>query len=71
MYIAIERNCNDVNGTIRRESRGISTNPIVLVTLHNCQRRLILLYVFGRALTVIPVRFTNDEKLCVDSIGKK
>jgi len=71
MYIAIEQNCDTVNGALRSDSHEIPTNPRVHVTLHKCQSRLNLVHVFGSALTIIPVRFANDEKLSVDSVGKK
>lgn len=41
------------------------------ITLYRRQPSVKDLYVFESALTVIPARFADDEKLCVDSIGKK
>ena len=71
MYIATEPTCNAVSDTIRRDSHGILTNATVHVTLQNYQLRYNPRHVIRCALTIIQACFANDEKLCVDPIGKK
>ena len=71
MNIPIEPSCDTVNGAISRDNHGKPTNPIVHDTLHNGQPRIDLDYLSEGALTVVPAYFANDEKLCVDAVGKK